>query len=214
MRIVGYNSKNSRPALAAARTVLARGGVVAYPTETSYGLGADPLCLPAVDKIYRMKVRDKKFFLPLVASSRAMIEDWCVFPSLARRLARNFWPGPVTLILPLKQHTTQQKKLARYLRTREVAIRITGHALARQLARLVGRPFISTSANISAEPPAFSAEQVEHIFERRRFQPDLVLDGGVLRPRRPSTIVRIEEKGILHLVRPGVVSFQRIRSFL
>lgn len=214
MRIVGYSLKNPRPALAAARAVLARGGVIAYPTETSYGLGADPLHLSAVEGIYKMKARDKKLFLPLVASSLAMIEAWCVLSPPARRLARGLWPGPFTMILPLKRDTAGQKKLARYLRTREIAVRISGHPLPRQLARLTGHPFISTSANISARPAAFSAQDVQHIFARCHFQPDIIIDGGSLRSRRPSTIVRIDEKGILHLVRPGVVSFQRIQSFL
>ena len=214
MRIVGYNPKNPRPTLAAARSVLQRGGVIVYPTETSYGIGADPLRLSAVQKIYAIKKRHTKLLLPFVAASLALVERWCVLSPLARRLARNLWPGPFTIILPVRQKTTRQKKLMRHLRTSEIAIRVPSHEMARKLSHLLDRPFIATSANISRQSAAFSAEQARRIFAGHRFQPDLIVDGGVLQSSQPSTIVRIDEHGTLQIVRTGVVSKARIQSFL
>lgn len=193
------SKKNGSNGPVAAAEILRRGGVVAFPTETSYGLAADAADPGAVKKIYRIKGREKGKPLPLIAASFAQAARYVVLHGLALRIAKKYWPGPVTIVAPLKDPA-----LAKALGVREAAIRVPASSIARSLAKKVGRPITSTSANLSGAPVAFSGEEVIAVFSQRRSRPDLLLDAGKLRRRPPSTIIRIEGTDIMTL-RQGAV---------
>ena len=187
---------------------LAKGGLLAYPTETVYGLGSDP-GLSALEKLARLKGRQPgKPFLLLVAS-RAMAEEWgLVFTPSARALSDAFWPGPLTLVL-----RGGEGRLPDELRGREggIAVRHTSH---RGIARLIassGRPLTSTSANRPGGPPAPGPDRLLELFrDEVTGGLLLVLDGGVLGNVPPSTLVDCTDP-VPRMVREGAIPRPELR---
>lgn len=174
-------------AIPVVRDHLARGGLLAYPTETVYGLGSAPTDA-GLDALARLKGRPPaKPFLVLVSSLR-MAEEWgLVFNHSAKALAAAFWPGPLTLVLP-----GGEGRLPDRLRGAEggIAARHTSHAAIRQLVEACGAPLTSTSANRPGGPTAPGAARIDELFgDAVRSGELLVLDGGVLGNVPPSTLV-------------------------
>lgn len=159
---------------------LRSGAVVAFPTETFYALGADPRSPGAVAEVFRLKGRPGDRRLPWIAASRAQVEAVCVFPESAAALADRCWPGPVTLVLPLRGD-----------RTDTVAVRVSSHPLARALAAALGHPVVSTSANPTGAPPLTTAAEVREAFAGRGAEPLRILDGGPTPGGEPSVIVDV-----------------------
>ncbi len=166
---------------------IGQGGLLAYPTETVYGLGSDP-SVAGLQALAALKGRspDKPFLI--LVSGRAMAEHWgLVFSPAARALANAFWPGPLTLVL-----RGGEGRLPDQLRGPEggIAVRHTSHPGVVRLVEALGRPLTSTSANRPGEPPAPGADRI-----LQAFRPEiergllLVLDGGVLGNVPPSTLV-------------------------
>lgn len=193
--------------LARAATIIRDGGVVAYPTDTLYGLAADPCNQQAVEQLYRIKGRQVDRAVPLVAASREQIEGLSgALPACGRLLAEAFWPGPLTLIVPAWDGLA--RAVSGGLGT--VAVRVPDHAVARALARACGRPVTSTSANRSGEPAPMSPEDV---LRGRPLQPDLLLDAGNTPGGLPSTIVDVTGNEPC-LVRAGAVPWKRVLECL
>jgi L-threonylcarbamoyladenylate synthase len=190
------------------REHLARGGLLAYPTETVYGLGSTPT-VPALEALARLKGRssDKPFLL--LVSSRAMVEAWgLVLSTAARALAAAFWPGPLTLVLP-----GGEGKLPDQLRGREggIAVRYTSHAGIARLVAAIGEPLTSTSANRPGEQPAPGADRIREAFALEVERGELlVLDGGVLGNVPPSTLVDCTSP-VPRLVREGAIPRAELR---
>lgn len=157
---------------------LRSGGVAAFPTETFYALGADPRCPAGVAEIFRLKGRPKDRRLPWIAASRAQVEAVCRFPKAAASFADLYWPGPVTLVLPLRSANGGS-----------VAVRVSAHPLARALAEALGHPVISTSANRSGAPAATTARAVREAFPVRDNANFRIVDGGRTPGGQPSAIV-------------------------
>ena len=187
---------------------LGRGGLLAYPTETVYGLGSGP-SVPALDALARLKGRtpDKPFLL--LVASRAMAEGWgLVFSASARALSDAFWPGPLTLVLP-----GGEGRLPDQLRGREggIAVRHTGHRAIARLVETLGYPLTSTSANRPGEPPAPGPDRIVEMF-RDEIEGGtlLVLDGGVLGNVPPSTLVDCTG-AMPRLIREGAIPRAELR---
>jgi L-threonylcarbamoyladenylate synthase len=187
---------------------LGRGGLLAYPTETVYGLGSTP-SVPALAALARLKGRppDKPFLL--LVSGRAMAEEWgLVLSPSAEALSAAFWPGPLTLVL-----RGGEGRLPDELRGKEggIAVRHTSHAGIARLVAAVGRPLTSTSANRPGEPAAPGPERIREAFgtaiERGEL---LVLDGGVLGNVPPSTLVDCTGP-MPRLVREGAIPRDELR---
>lgn len=176
--------------------ILKQGGVIAFPTETSYGLACDPRQAKALSKIFRLKGRERGKPLPLIASSIAQVKKIARLDGQALRLAKRHWPGPLTLVLPAKVRLP-----AVVAPNRQLAIRVSSNAIARRLARGLGYPMTATSANRSGKPPAQSAAEVR----RALGEGLLVVDGGRLPKRRPSTIVQVEKDGSWRVLRQGAI---------
>jgi len=155
--------------LDAAGTAIKRGGVVAIPTDTVYGLVCDPRNADAVDRIYAIKRRPAGLELTLLAGSLADVEEAVALPAAARRLADRFWPGPLSIIAPVRR-----RDLAIPRSGTTLSCRVPDHDLARRLLRQTG-PLASTSANRHGEPPASTASAVRASIGAEL---DLILDGG------------------------------------
>jgi len=161
--------------------------VLAYPTETVYGLGSAPT-VPALDALALLKGRPRGKPFLLLIDGRAMAEAWgLLFPPAAEALANAFWPGPLTLVLP-----GGEGKLPDALRGPEggIAVRYTGHKLIARLVSGLGRPLTSTSANRPGQPPSPGAERIAAVFAPEVARGELlILDGGALGHVPPSTVV-------------------------
>lgn len=166
----------------AALLVRERACVVAYPTETVYGLAAHGLDARALENLARLKGRDARQPVALLVADPSMLEDVVsVVPSRARQLMERHWPGPLTLVMPARADLSPLLRSP----TGGVGVRMSSDPVARRLVELVGAPITATSANRSGEPAAISAwdaSQIEGLA--------LVLDGGQ-RAGRPSTVVEL-----------------------
>jgi L-threonylcarbamoyladenylate synthase len=185
-----------------------RGGrIVAFPTDTFYGLAADPRSAAAVQRLYALKGRAAEAAVPLIAASldqvKALGGSWTPAMSV---IARTFWPGPVSVIC--EAPTDMAVEVHGGAGT--IAIRVPDHHVARTLADAFGAPITATSANRSGEPPAQSAGALT-------FQPDdsmlLVIDGGETPGGAPSTIVDARG-GAPVLVRAGAIAWNRVLESL
>ncbi len=190
----------STRALAAAAAALEAGGVVAYPTETSYGLAANPANAAAVRRVYAIKGRPASKPLPLVATSVRAAAKAFVLNGTAAKLGRHHWPGALTIVLPAKRG----RALPALAGGRTGAVRVPASAWARAIAAACGGLATSTSANRSGDAPCYRPAEIRAAFAGRRAAPDLLLDAGTL-PRRPaSTIVRVRG-GKADVLRHGTV---------
>lgn len=186
-----------------ASALLEQGGVLIYPTETFYGMGGHPGIPQAIERIFRLKGRDAGKPLPLIAADlKAVREAVAAWPELADRLASHFWPGPLTLLLPASPGIPT----ALHAGTGKLAIRISSHPVARELASRAGGLLISTSANRSGEP---ASRHIGEIPSELSGLVDLVLNAGKLPGGRPSTIVAVTSRGI-ELVRAGCIPFEDV----
>ena len=182
--------------------------LLAYPTETVYGLGSAPT-VPALAALSRLKGRPEGKPFLLLVSGRRMAEEWgLVFNPSATALSNAFWPGPLTLVLP-----GGEGRLPDQLRGKEggVAVRYTSHAGIARLVTSLGEPLTSTSANRPGGPPAPGADRLVELFgPEERNGELLVLDGGVLGNVPPSTLV--DCTGIMpRMVREGAIPRAELR---
>lgn len=193
--------------LAEAARILVGGGLVAFPTETVYGLGADALNAQAVQKIYLAKGRPSDNPLIVHIAEFAQLHKLArEIPPEAESLARHFWPGPLTLIL--KKQAAVPDVVTGGLDS--VAIRIPAHPVALALLRATGRPVAAPSANLAGRP---SPSTAQHVIDDLAGRIDAVLDGGHCVVGVESTIVDIRE-GYPLLLRPGGVTPLEISNAL
>jgi L-threonylcarbamoyladenylate synthase len=193
--------------LAQAVDWLQRGGIVAFPTETYYGLAVDPFNEDALQALFRLKARDlQKPILLLISGIRQLEEVADSIPELYRPLMKDFWPGPLTLIFP------GRKNLSSLLTggTGTVGVRISSNSIADELCRRWGQPITATSANISGMPAAICADDVKAIFGSAV---DCIIDGGYTPAMRCSTVVGIRQSR-LQLFREGQIGFPLILQSL
>ena len=180
--------------------LLKEGGVVAFPTETYYGLAVDPYNPLALNLLFTLKQRDTaKPILTLADSRESLLSLAQEIPALYEPLMRTFWPGPLTLIFQARLNLPALLTA----NTSTIGVRQSSHPFARQLLRAFGGPLTATSANISGKAAATDAYQVRAQFGSRI---DMIFDGGTTPGNLGSTIVRHEE-GELLLVRQGIIPF-------
>ena len=192
---------------ATAATIIKSGGLVAIPTETVYGLGANGLDPKAVAKIFEAKGRPQDNPLILHVSETKEIENFChSIPESAYRLAEKFWPGPLTMVLPARD--TVPKCTTAGLPT--VAVRCPDNAVTREIIRLSGCPIAAPSANISGKPSTTTAAHVMHDHNGKI---DAVVDGGPCRVGLESTIVDLTEDRP-RLLRPGGITPEQLLEVL
>jgi len=191
------------PDLAPAAAWLARGGIVAFPTDTYYGLAVDPTSPAAVQALFDLKGRDANVAVPLVAASLAQADAFCgPLTGATRRLALTFWPGPLSLVCAAPPHVAPAVHAGRGT----IAIRVPAHDIARALATAFGSPITATSANPSGAPPARATRDLGAIAHDPRL---LILDAGDAPGGAPSTIVNAEVDPPA-LIRAGAIAWDRV----
>lgn len=192
--------------LRAAADCLRAGGVVGYPTDTLYGLGADPRNADAVRRVFAIKGRPDDRPIPLIAASLEAARAAGSMTPLARRLAARFWPGPLTLVVPADPSIAGDVHRG----TGRIAIRVPDHPVARELARAAGGVLTATSANRSGAPPTDDPGIVQALEADGL---DVLLDAGRSPGGPASTIVDASGEAVA-LLRAGAVPWERVLEFL
>ena len=198
MRLLKLDENNTKDILSLAVELLQNGGIIAYPTETFYGIGAKFDSDDALKKIYGIKQRPQDKAMPLIIGERDLLPVIAVGVSItASALMDKFWPGPLTLIIPARENVSEYITAG----THTVAVRIPGESFALRLAQTAHFPITATSANISGLPPARDIETVLRYFGDRI---DLIIDAGPTPGGLPSTIVDARGSA-LKILREGVI---------
>ena len=196
---------NSPQAIPRALEILRSGGLVAFPTDTVYGVGALAFDGKAIESIYVAKDRPVEKAIPiLIADAEDMEKVGMDIPQTAYRLAARFWPGPLTCIIP-KQQTLPTAVSA----TTTVGVRVPDHEVARTLLRAAG-PMAVTSANISGEPSPSTAKEVYNQLNGRI---PLIIDGGLTPGGVPSTVLDCSTSDLI-ILREGPISEQELHFAL
>ncbi len=190
-----------------ARQVILHGGVVAFPTETFYGLGADALDEKALQKIFQTKGREENKPLLLLVAERTWVPSLVkkISPT-AERLMEKFWPGPLTLIFEASFHLPSILTA----NTGKVGLRISSHPVAQALVQAVSRAITGTSANLSGHP---SASFPTEVFQTLGNQIDAILDGGKTPGGLSSTVLDVSG-GVPKMIRQGAISWKELVPFL
>jgi L-threonylcarbamoyladenylate synthase len=189
------------------RGIILRGGVIAFRTDTLYGLGADPFNISAVQRIKALKGREANKPILMVISDRQQISRFISGPSRQfDMLSERFWPGALTLVGKALPEVPDEITVG----SGTVGLRLPDDDEVRELVRACGGALTATSANKSDQPPAHTAEEVANYFVTGI---DLIVDGGSARTAQPSTIV--DTTGCeLKLIREGVVPWTRILNLV
>ena len=195
------------PALDAAIAALGRGAMVVYPTETFYGLGAAALRPAAVAAVAAVKGREERKPIAVIAGDEAMLGTIVGEPPPpARRLMDRFWPGPLTLVLPVRPGLPPELSAG----TGTIGVRISAHPVARALAAALGEPITATSANPAGAPPPVEVARARTYFGA---QVSAYVDGGTLAGGSASTVVSVAADAV-RLVRAGAISIAALRRAL
>ncbi|MCB7128255.1 MAG: L-threonylcarbamoyladenylate synthase [Candidatus Brocadiales bacterium] len=181
-----------------AAAALRKGELVAFPTETVYGIGANARDRDAVATLYDVKHRPRgKEFAHLISSPddiRNLVENVPVYATI---LMKEFWPGPLTIVF---SNTGKS----------DIGIRFPGHKVAQDLVRQAGVPLVATSANVSGNPPATDAQKVREYFSGKVA---IILDGGPSTIKTPSTVVKVSQDSCV-VLREGAIPEERIINCL
>ncbi len=179
--------------------VLRAGRIAVYPTDTVYGVGGDPFNEDVVERIFLIKRRSDKP-LPLLISSIKYVMEIAHVSEIALRLMENFWPGPLTLILPVKRKFPFKITFG----TGKIGVRMPNHKIPLLLARGLGGAIIGTSANISGHPAPRSAEEALRELDDLV---DVILDAGPTPGGIPSTVVEVTN-GKIRILREGPITLK------
>ena len=205
-KIVKVNSDNPEiDVIIEAAGIIKGGGLVIYPTETSYGLGANALDEGAVKKVFVVKRRPVGKPIPIIVSDLEMWEKCAFVNEPAKRLIEKFLPGPLTIALK------KRDVIPDIVNVKAIAARIPSHSVALLLVKAAGVPITATSANISGRPPFYSAQKVFATFKK---DVNLILDAGRLPRRRPSTVVDFTVGALPQITREGPVSAESVLNEL
>lgn len=187
MQVIKINPKNpSLKAIESAADVIRKGGVIIYPTDTIYGIGASALDQKAIDKVYKIKERSGTKPLSVVVSDIRMAKKYCVVGKIQEEVFSALLPGAFTLIFSNKA-AKNNKILTMYNGT--LSVRIPDYKITSMLARKLKIPFTATSANISGLSGSGDINEILKQLENKKNLVDLVLDAGVLPKKDPSVIV-------------------------
>jgi L-threonylcarbamoyladenylate synthase len=183
-----------------AAEVVSNGGLVAYPTDTVYGLGCDPFNSTAVGNLVKAK-RRVKGGLPVLADGLETAKKLGQFSPVAIQLANDFWPGGLTLVVPSGLEFPPDLSIGGF-----VGLRVPDRADTLRLIRACGSSLVGTSANISGMPPAITADEV---LASLGGEIDVALDGGSCNSGKESTVVRVTSGGCV-VLRKGVITVESI----
>lgn len=173
--------------------LLNQGGVIAYPTDTVYGIGCDLMCKSAIERIYQLKGMQKDKSLAFICPDLSDISRYAIVENAHYRVMKRVLPGPYCFIL---QATREVPKIV-HLKQKTVGIRVPAHPVTIALVRALGRPLISTTAAMTGSEPLIDPWEIQEQFAGL----DLILDGGT-GGSTPTTVVDLSQ-GDVHIVRAG-----------
>jgi L-threonylcarbamoyladenylate synthase len=198
---------NNKPSRIQAAQIIRRGGVIAYRTDTFYGLGANPFNREAIVRIKDLKGREEAKPILLLISDIDQLERFIGEPpGIFKAIAIGHWPAPLTLIGPSRPELPIELTAA----TNSIGLRLPDDDNVRELVRACGGALTATSANPSGQPPARSAEEVANYFPNGL---DLIVDGGEVNVTEPSTVVDLSGPQP-RLIRAGAVKRERLDKIL
>jgi L-threonylcarbamoyladenylate synthase len=193
--------------LTEAVAALKRGEVIAFPTETLYGLGADALDDAAVERVFQLKGRDTANPFPVLIADRGMLSRLVSeVSSLADTLIARFWPGPLTIVLPARPDIPRPLVNA----ADGVGVRVSSQPIATKLSQALGHPITATSANPSGQPAARTIEEARRYFSG---EIDVFVDGGTLVSKTGSTVVEVVGERI-KIIREGDIARSKLEEVL
>ena len=198
----------SKSSLREAGEVVRGGGVIAFPTETIYGLGVDPLNVPAVQRLYDLKGRSPQTspILVLIRSRRELRALVSEITPAAERLMQACWPGPLTLVF----RAAEAVPSVLTAETGTIGVRLSAYPDVQRVLEVIGGPLTGTSANRTGQPPATTADEVERAFGA---DVDLIVNGGPTPGGLPTTVVDTTVSPP-RLIREGCVSHASLRAVL
>jgi len=187
---------------------LKNGKTIIFPTETSYGLGCDATNQEAVDKIFKIKGRRGDKPLLVVVPTVEMTRECLEWTPLLEMLVKKYWPGALTIVSKLKVKSEKLKvgELVNGVVGQDgtVAVRVTNAKVPRYLSQELGNPVVATSANLADLGDIYDSEELIKMYEGREFQPDGIVDAGVLPKNSPTTIVSVVDDKI-EILRQGEI---------
>ncbi|MBI5643485.1 MAG: threonylcarbamoyl-AMP synthase [Deltaproteobacteria bacterium] len=186
-----------------AKEIFKAGGIIAYPTETFYGLCVDPFNIEAVERLFSIKGRREKNPVSVLIKDIEMLKEVAIeIPLLAERLIRKFWPGPLTIVFRANPNIPP----ALIANTGKIGVRVSGSPVSMRLVEALSSPITATSANPSGKKPPIEAKEVLDYFDGNI---NLLIDGGRLGGRLGSTVIDITE-GMIEVIREGDIGIKEI----
>lgn len=197
MKIVKLSKDNFKKTVAQAVDSINKGEIIVCPTDTVYGLLCDATSQKAVEKVFKIKKRDKSKKFPIFVKDIEVAKKAAFVNEKQERILKTQWPGRITFVLEGKE------KGINFLFSADqtIALRIPSHRLVNKILEKVGRPLVGTSANISERPAPTKIREVINSFEDEENQPDLIINDGNLPENKPSTIVDLT-KNKTKILRP------------
>ena len=186
MKIVQVDDENLDFVVGEAVRALKKGKVLVCPTDTVYGLVADATNEEAVQRVFKIKGREKGKPLPVFVKDRKMAKQFAHINISQTKFLKNNWPGKVTAVLESTHVLPKELELHG-----KIALRIPDYELLNLLLKKVTRPLTGTSANVSGAPSCSSAQEVIAQFKREKYKPDLLIDAGRLPKSKPSKVIDI-----------------------
>ncbi len=209
MKVVSLTQANKTDIIYEATQMLSKGGSVVYPTDTVYGLGVNPFDDFAVRRLFRIKKRDASKPVPLIVKSITMAKKLAFIGFKKEKILRAVWPGAVTVVL------YKRAIISSFIsaNTNTVALRIPDNDFCVNLIKAFNSPITSTSANISGENSLVDPKDIVNRFKSELYKPDLIIDAGVLKSTRASTVLDLT-KDKPKITRVGPVSPKELSELL
>lgn len=210
MEVIHLTEHNRDAVIEHTASLLRRGGVVALPTDTAYGLAADVLHESAIRKIFRIKKRSYLKALPVFVRDVEIAGRFAAIDSRLERLLGELWPGQTTAVL--RKRAAMPDLVTGGQKT--VGLRMPDHPFLSSLLAACPNPLAATPANLSGSEPASSAVEVQIAFRKHIPRPDLVIDGGTLPPPPPSTVLDLTNAKNPKILRMGGITKRKLDEFL
>lgn len=179
------------------------GGVVIFPTDTVYGIGCDPYNKSSIQRIFKIKKRESEKKLPVLGYSKKTLDEIVIFDENSEKLAQQFWPGPLTLILKIKDERIKKSMGLK----EKIAVRVPNNKWALEILKKCNL-LIGTSANISGKKPVNDPKEISEEIDY-----DILLDGGVIASKGESTVIEFKN-GEMVIHREGVLTRKDILQLL
>jgi len=208
MKQIKLNLNNTEKVLNNASEILKKGGVIIYPTDTLYGLGANAFDEKAVSKIYKIKKQDRNKPVSVIVKNLKMARKIACIDSKVERILNKIWPGPITVVLRKKDVVSDI--LAGNGET--VAVRISDNKFISVLMRRIDFPITATSANISGEKDLLKSKEIINKFKKAKSAPDLFIDTGDIKNPTASTVIDLTT-ATPKILRTGIVGKDEIKEF-